>query len=180
MCRHASVCALLLRSGEKESRIEYSISLSIVQCNTCRSPMAEAVLKDLINKKQLLNWHTDSAGLRDWNVGMQAQGRAQTLLHQQGLKTDHITRAITVEDFYNFDIIFGMDDNNMTELRLIDEQLEPPAKCQIKLLGSYLNPEQDQIIRDPYFTKGMASFYTAYMQIKESCERFVELHRDAA
>lgn len=58
---------------------------------------------------------------------------------------------ITVEDFYNFDIIFGMDDNNMTELRLIDEQLEPPAKCQIKLLGSYLNPEQDQIIRDPYF-----------------------------
>lgn len=56
--------------------------------------MAEAVLKDLINKKQLLNWYTDSAGLRDWNVGMQAQGRAQTLLHQHGLKTDHITRAV--------------------------------------------------------------------------------------
>lgn len=32
MCRHASVCALLLRSGEIESRIEYSVSLSIVQC----------------------------------------------------------------------------------------------------------------------------------------------------
>jgi len=62
--------------------------------NTCRSPMAEAILQDLIHKKQLKDWHTDSAGLRDWNVGYEAQGRAQDLLKQHGLKTKHLSRKV--------------------------------------------------------------------------------------
>lgn len=65
--------------------------------NTCRSPMAEAILQNLIDKKQLKNWRTDSAGLRDWNVGYEAQGRAQDLLRQHGLKTKHLSRIVSFE-----------------------------------------------------------------------------------
>lgn len=56
--------------------------------------MAESVLRHLIQKKQLTNWHTDSAGLRNWNVGLLAQGRAQDLLKQHGLKTNHLSRMV--------------------------------------------------------------------------------------
>lgn len=138
--------------------------------NTCRSPMAEAILRHLINKKQLHNWHTDSAGLRDWNVGLRAQGRAQDLLQQHGLKTQHLSRIvcteanyennnltpglnsqITAQDFYDFDYIFGMDECNLAELQEMAAQLQPQPKCRILLLGSYLNRKEDEIIQDPYF-----------------------------
>lgn len=58
--------------------------------------MAEAVLLHLIQKKQLRDWHTDSAGLRNWNVGLLAQGRAQDLLKQHGLKTNHRSRMVQI------------------------------------------------------------------------------------
>ncbi|XP_064550416.1 low molecular weight phosphotyrosine protein phosphatase 1 [Drosophila montana] len=147
--------------------------------NTCRSPMAEAILRHLINKKQLHNWQTDSAGLRDWNVGLRAQGRAQDLLQQHGLKTQHLSRIITPEDFYSFDYIFGMDEGNMAELQEMAAQLQPQPKCRILLLGSYLNRKEDEIIKDPYFSQGMGSFHAAYTQILESCERFVQQHGHA-
>ncbi|ALC46796.1 CG31469 [Drosophila busckii] len=142
--------------------------------NTCRSPMAEAVLNHIIVKEQLSNWSTDSAGLRDWNVGLQPQGRAQQLLNQHGLKTQHLSRIITVQDFYDFDYIFGMDESNLQELECMAARLQPAPACRIELLGSYLGRKQDEIIPDPYFSQGMGSFHAVYLQINESCERFVE------
>ncbi|XP_001358419.3 low molecular weight phosphotyrosine protein phosphatase 1 [Drosophila pseudoobscura] len=144
--------------------------------NTCRSPMAEAVLNHLIVKHQLDDWHTDSAGLRDWNVGIEAQGRGQQLLKQHGLKTTHLGRMITSQDFYEFDYVLGMDNSNLSELRQLAARLEPRPQCKIMLLGSFLGRKEDEIIPDPYFTQGMAGFHAAYLQIQESCERFVQQH----
>ncbi|XP_060650018.1 low molecular weight phosphotyrosine protein phosphatase 1 [Drosophila nasuta] len=145
--------------------------------NTCRSPMAEAILRHLINKMQLQDWQTDSAGLRDWNVGYEAQGRAQHLLQQHGLKTKHLSRIITVQDFYEHDYIFGMDENNILELEQMAEKLQPQSKCRIMLLGSFIGRKEDEIIEDPYFSRGMGSFHAAYAQILESCQNFVQQHR---
>nr|XP_036672804.1 low molecular weight phosphotyrosine protein phosphatase-like isoform X2 [Drosophila suzukii] len=60
--------------------------------NTCRSPMAEAILKHLVLKRNLQDWYVDSAGLRDWNVDEEPQARGQQLLKQHGLKTNHLGR----------------------------------------------------------------------------------------
>ncbi|BFF92876.1 low molecular weight phosphotyrosine protein phosphatase 1 [Drosophila madeirensis] len=145
--------------------------------NTCRSPMAEAVLNHLILKQQLEDWQTDSAGLRDWNVGILPQGRGQQLLQQHGLKTNHLGRLITPQDFYEFDYVLGMDNINLEELRQMTNRLQPPPQCKIMLLGSFLGRKEDEIIEDPYFTRGMSGFHAAYAQIRESCERFVQLHK---
>ncbi|XP_022234483.2 low molecular weight phosphotyrosine protein phosphatase 1 [Drosophila obscura] len=148
--------------------------------NTCRSPMAEAVLNHLMVKQQLQDWQTDSAGLRDWNVGLEPQGRGLQLLQQHGLKSKHLSRMITTQDFYEFDYILGMDNSNLSELRQMAASLEPPPQCKIMLLGSFLGRKEDEIIEDPYFTQGMSGFHAAYLQIRESCERFVQQHTGKA
>ncbi len=52
-------------------------------------------------------------------------------------------------DFAEFDYIFGMDDDNMDDLR----RLAPVgSKAKIELLGSY-DPQGQRLIRDPYYVR---------------------------
>ncbi|XP_039494772.1 low molecular weight phosphotyrosine protein phosphatase 1 [Drosophila santomea] len=145
--------------------------------NTCRSPMAEAILKHLVLKRNLQDWYVDSAGLRNWNVGVEPQARGQQLLKQHGLKTNHLGRMITANDFYDFDYIFAMDSSNLLELQQMAARLDPSPTCQIQLLGSYIGRKEDEIIEDPYFSQGMGGFNAAYLQILESCQRFVQHYK---
>lgn len=57
-------------------------------------------MRNLIQKKQLTDWQTDSAGLRDWNMGLPAEGRAQHLLRQHGLKTNHLRRKVAAPNSF--------------------------------------------------------------------------------
>ncbi|XP_017035911.1 low molecular weight phosphotyrosine protein phosphatase 1 [Drosophila kikkawai] len=141
--------------------------------NTCRSPMAAAILSHLILKENLQDWHVDSAGLRDWNVGVEPNPRTQNILKQHGLKTKHLGRLITPQDFMVFDYILAMDTSNLIELQEMASALEVPPKSKIQLLGSYIGRKEDEIIQDPYFSQGMGGFHTAYLQILESCEKFL-------
>uniref|UniRef100_T1H3C6 acid phosphatase n=1 Tax=Megaselia scalaris TaxID=36166 RepID=T1H3C6_MEGSC len=114
--------------------------------NSCRSPMAEAVLKSLAAQKNL-NWKIDSAALREWNVGRSPEPRCIKVLAENNLHTDHIGRQITDEDFHNFDYIFGMDSMN---IRYLSEIKPDGSKASIELLGKYAT-NSGEIIEDPYF-----------------------------
>lgn len=125
----------------------------------------------MILKQNLQDWQVDSAGLRDWNVGVEPQARTQDVLKQHGLKTNHFGRMvhypsktlkkpcyfhciflqITPQDFNDFDYILAMDDSNMMELQQMASRLKAPPTCKIKLLGSYIGRKEDEIIQDPYF-----------------------------
>lgn len=50
-------------------------------------------------------------------------------------------------DFQNFDFIFGMDEENMKELK---RRAPKTSKAQLLLLGDF-DPEGERIIRDPYY-----------------------------
>ncbi|KAH8304001.1 hypothetical protein KR018_001984, partial [Drosophila ironensis] len=150
---------------------------SIYLGNTCRSPIAQAVLENLIVRQNLQNWYVDSAGLRDWNVGKSPLGRTLNLLKQHGLETTHVARKITLMDFYKFDYIFGMDTSNMMELQQMTAPLDPKPRCKIQLLGSYIGRKNDEIIQDPYFSHGLGAFYKVYQQILESCENFLRVSK---
>lgn len=50
-------------------------------------------------------------------------------------------------DFYEYDWIFGMDQENIRDLK----NMKPEnSRAKIELLGSY-NPSGETIIRDPYY-----------------------------
>lgn len=112
--------------------------------NSCRSPMAESILKEMT--KESNDWEIDSAALADWNVGLSPEPRCLKILTENGLWSDHISRQIGDEDFFHFDYIFGMDNHNIEDLQAIAPK---STEEKIHLLGNYSS--YDKIIFDPYF-----------------------------
>uniref|UniRef100_W8BAZ7 Low molecular weight phosphotyrosine protein phosphatase 1 n=1 Tax=Ceratitis capitata TaxID=7213 RepID=W8BAZ7_CERCA len=143
--------------------------------NTCRSPMAESVMKHWV-KEYDLNWEVDSAGLRLWNVGRKPDERCIKVLEENGLATDHIGRQISPIDFYKYDYILAMDEHNMSELQELAGDPSHQRCAKIELLGKYIERKEDQIIRDPYFSISIGGFRCAFLQITESCQNFIAEH----
>ncbi|XP_053947223.1 uncharacterized protein LOC128855962 [Anastrepha ludens] len=143
--------------------------------NTCRSPMAESVMKHWVEDNEL-SWEVDSAGLRTWNVGRKPDERCIKVLAENGLTTEHVGRQISIVDFYNHDYILAMDELNLRELETLAKDSSQQRCAKVELLGKYIGRPEDQIIRDPYFTNSMGGFRCAFVQITESCQNFIAEH----
>ncbi|XP_020277786.1 low molecular weight phosphotyrosine protein phosphatase-like [Pseudomyrmex gracilis] len=142
--------------------------------NICRSPIAEAVFENEMNKRGLRNqWEVDSAAIIGYHTGKKPDHRALSTLKENGVTNySHRARQITQEDFNKFDWIFGMDDANIQELN----GLKPnECKAKVELLGSY-DPSGEIIIRDPYYDSGSAGFQKAYEQCLRSITVFLNKH----
>ncbi|XP_076760084.1 low molecular weight phosphotyrosine protein phosphatase [Xylocopa sonorina] len=150
--------------------------LMICLGNICRSPIAEAVFSDQINKLGLSDsWEVESAALIGYHTGKNPDHRAIATLKEKGIKNySHKARPITADDFVRFDWIFGMDNNNIQELH----NMKPSnGTAKIELLGKY-DPEGETIIRDPYYDNNSAGFHKAYEQCVRSISAFLEQHKD--
>ncbi|KAH8327082.1 hypothetical protein KR074_002597, partial [Drosophila pseudoananassae] len=139
--------------------------------NICRSPIAEVVMVETLNKAKVQNVVVDSAAIGPWHVGNRADPRAISTLQQHGLQCTHIVRQIRKEDFNEFDYIFGMDEDNMKELN----RLKPSkAKAELLLLGDFGLEKKNRIIEDPYYESGAEGFETAYQQCVVACAAFMK------
>ncbi|XP_033334245.2 low molecular weight phosphotyrosine protein phosphatase [Megalopta genalis] len=140
--------------------------LMICLGNICRSPIAEAVFIDQINKLNVQHsWEVDSAALIGYHTGKGPDHRAMKVLRENGITNySHKARPITEEDFHTFDWIFGMDNDNISELN----NMKPPnCKAKVELLGRY-DPEGKTIIRDPYYDSNSEGFREVYVQCVRS------------
>lgn len=139
--------------------------------NICRSPIAEVVMVDALDKAKVEDVVVDSAALGSWHVGNRADPRALSTLQHHGLKSTHTVRQITKQDFNDFDYIFGMDEENMSELR----RLAPKgSKAELLMLGDFGLKKENRIIEDPYYQRGAEGFETAYQQCVVACTAFVK------
>lgn len=138
--------------------------------NICRSPIAEAVFRKLLKEKGLLDkWLVDSAAIGSWHVGSKPDSRAISVLKQNNIETNHRARQIEESDFHKFEFIFGMDEENMSDLK----RLAPPdSKAKLQLLGSF-DPHGELKIKDPYYTKGEKAFHTTFEHCTRACESFL-------
>lgn len=127
--------------------------------NICRSPIAEAVLRDRIDRAGLSDLVTvDSAGTGDWHIGHDADPRAQGILTQNGYALTHSARQITSSWMAQLDIILVMDESNYTNVEALirDSGHEP----ELYMMRSF-DPEfshlddlhADLNVPDPYFDK---------------------------
>jgi len=137
--------------------------------NICRSPIAEAVFKHLVTQRGVSNnWVIDSAATSTWEIGNSPDERGQELMKKKGIAMNHVARQITKDDFRKFNFIFGMDDENLRNLR---REKPSDSNSVVDYLGSY-DPEGEKIIHDPYFGS-MDDFVHVYEQCLRCCEAFL-------
>jgi protein-tyrosine phosphatase len=87
--------------------------------NICRSPMAEVVLRDELDRAGLGERVTvESAGTGDWHVGGPMDPRARAELARRGYDgSRHIARQIGPSWLGDFDLIVVMDSKNLASVR---------------------------------------------------------------
>lgn len=142
--------------------------------NICRSPMAEAVFKEVARQNGVADkWHVESAGTGGWHVGSPADDRTMAVLRHHGIEFSHSAKQLVPEDFNRFDFILGMDQANIAD---INRKKPKNSKAQVLLLGSF-DPEGHSIIGDPYYDSDNRGFDRCYEQCLRSCKSFLDKHK---
>ncbi len=89
----------------------------------------------------------DSAGILSYHQGELPDSRMRAHAARRGYQLVHRSRPVRTEDFYNFDLIIGMDDRNIDDLK------KPLRKVE-KIDSSYDGitvPHSTPIIPRPYY-----------------------------
>lgn len=130
--------------------------------NICRSPLAEAIAKDL-NDKYGLGLIIDSAGTGSWHIGETPCQNSQIVANKMGLDiSDYTARQVNKNDFEKFDLIIGLDSSNIANLKRMGCK-EP------RLLGDFGFNGED--VPDPYFFDGFEGFDKVFDMIQNCTEK---------
>lgn len=128
--------------------------------NICRSPLAEAMFRQLVAENHLSSRITvDSAGTSSEEEGNPPYPGIRKIMNKYSLAYSHLhSRPITDNDFQNSDLIIGMDDMNLRTI-----QTWAPQDCQHKIHGiNDLTPGKKGIpIPDPWYTHQFQKTYDA-------------------
>lgn len=127
--------------------------------NICRSPIAEAVFIDEVkNAGDESKWEIDSAAIGSWHVGRSPDSRALATMKKHNLPYNNKARQIHKGDFKKYDYIFGMDEENIDDLKGLSPK---DGTAKILLFGDF-DPEGDRIIRDPYYVRNSSNLDQTY------------------
>lgn len=135
--------------------------------NICRSPMAEAIMRRLVEEAGVKSlFHIDSAGLISYHEGEGADPRMKSHAYRHGYRLTHISRPVRPSDFDNFDLIIGMDDSNYDKLRRLAPTLEAEAKVQ--RMTDYCTQHVIDHVPDPYYG-GAQGFENVIKILEDAC-----------
>ena len=95
--------------------------LFICHGNICRSPMAEFVMKDLVQKAGLASrFHIESAATSREEIGNPVYPPARRKLAEHGIScAGHAARQLTKQDYADYDFLVGMDSANLRDMHCI-------------------------------------------------------------
>lgn len=139
--------------------------------NICRSPAAEGMMRSMA-KKAGVELELDSAGFYGGHAGDLPDSRMRSAAFQRGLRLDHRSRTIRPEDFEYFDLIIGMDAQNMRNLRDASPTIETDRKILAMADFAKDHPNYDYI-PDPYY-EGMSGFELVLNLLEDACSQLLK------
>ncbi|MCW2921127.1 MAG: protein tyrosine phosphatase [Thermoleophilia bacterium] len=152
--------------------------LMVCMGNICRSPMAEAVFRDLVQADGLVEHvRIDSAGTHSYHLGNEPHPETQAELARRGVAVgDQRSRLVTPADLEAFDFVVAMDHANLAELRTIAHQLggEDAIDAELSLLLEHaqeLPGERVDEVPDPYYVGG---YDRVYDLVHAGCEGLLD------
>lgn len=124
--------------------------------NICRSPLAEGIAKNYIKEKNL-NLVIESAGTGHWHIGEKPCDNSIKVALLNGVDiSKQKAQQVKKSDFKNFDLIVGLDDSNISNLKNLG------CKNPIKLGDFGFDGE---CVPDPYFFDGFEGFDKVFEMI---------------
>lgn len=146
--------------------------LFVCHGNICRSPMAEFILKDMVEKQGRADeFYIESAATSTeeiWHgVGNPVYPPARDILAKHGISCEgKRARQVKYEDYDKFDLLIAMDSNNIRNLRkLIPED----TKGKVHLMMEYAGQKRD--VADPWYT---GNFQKTWDDIYLACGQLLE------
>ena len=135
--------------------------LFVCHGNICRSPMAEFVLKDMVQKAgRTQEFYIASAAASREELGNPVYPPARRELARHGISCDgKYARQITAEDLTQFDRIYYMDSRNLRYLK----QMFPHYDRFLPFL--------DRDVADPWYS---GDFTQTWADVQEGCRRILE------
>ena len=140
--------------------------LFVCMGNICRSPTAEAVVRELARSEAAgLAVEFDSAGTHGYHIGDPPDHRSIATALARGVDMrDLRARQVQKADFAQFDHIFAMDSGHFTHL----ERLGGAER-----LALYLTDESYTDLPDPYYG-GQKDFDLVFRLVDEETERLLQ------
>lgn len=140
--------------------------------NICRSCTAEEIMRTVLQREGLdREVLVDSAGLISYHQGEQADPRMRAHASRRGYHITHLSRPVCMTDFYDFDLIIGMDDSNISRLRDLAPSIEEEAK--IHRMTEYCISKVVDHVPDPYYG-GAQGFENVIDILEDACEGLLQ------
>jgi protein-tyrosine phosphatase len=136
--------------------------------NICRSPLAQGLFQDLVNREKLdQKIFISSAGTGNWHIGNLPDERMRQTAHSKGINLESRAQQFQSNDFNRFNLVLAMDQSNLARLSEIAPSTLP--KNKLMLFRSF-DPEStdDQDVPDPYYG-GAKGFEEVYSIVKRTC-----------
>ncbi len=148
--------------------------------NICRSPLAEAVFRQLVRERGLEDYiEVDSAGTGSWHVGEPPDRRMRATAEKHGVSMEGIVaRQVAPADIEEADYILVMDKDNLHDVLYYDREGRWGHK--VRLFREF-DPQPDTYqVPDPYYG-GPEGFEEVYRIVRRTAEalldHLIEKHR---
>lgn len=130
-------------------RLQHVRILLVCLGNICRSPAAEAALRESLAEAGLGDRvEVDSAGTGDWHLGEPPDPRMVAAAARAGLSVDGRARRVEPDDLERFDLVLAMDRSNLTALRALAR--DDKARSKVRLFREFDKTADADEVPDPY------------------------------
>ena len=138
--------------------------LFVCHGNICRSPMAEYVMKYLVEQAQLTDqFLIESAATSTEEIGNPVYPPTRRKLAEHGISCNgHAARQMTRADYSRYDLLIGMDSANLRNMTRIAGG-DPEGKIRPLLY--------DKDVADPWYT---GNFEVTWQDVLRGCQALLE------
>lgn len=146
--------------------------LFVCMGNICRSPTAEAVFREIARREfSAIALEIDSAGTHGYHVGDPPDPRSIEAGRRRGYDLSALrARRVTRDDFYRFDFLLAMDDDNYARLL----EIAPPTEVhRAQLFLELAAHPHRRDVPDPYYG-GVEGFEEVLDLIELASRRLLE------
>ena len=135
--------------------------------NICRSPLAEFLMKELVESKGLQNdFYIESAATSTEEIGNGVYPPVKRILKLRGIDcSDKHARQMTRSDYNKFDYIVCMDNKNLRNMGYIAAD----TQGKYSRLLDYTNNPHD--VADPWYS---GDFATTECEVEKGCQALLD------